>query len=169
MNKVTIYLAYNEKIDEKELSATLKKVAIADYLGDAEVTYDGRGKPIITTPAGYFISVSHSSHLCAVALGNTPLGVDLERRGEKDRARLREKFFHEDERELDFFDTWVKKEAFGKLQGDGVFALRGKSLPTGIIFYDFKKEASALAGQDFSASLATESTALVSIAIRRDL
>ena len=54
-NKTVVYLSKGEK----EQSALLKRRAIADYFGEATIEVTQTGKPIITEPKGYGISVEN--------------------------------------------------------------------------------------------------------------
>lgn len=149
-NKTVIYLAKGEK----EETALLKRRAIADYFGFAELSVSDKGKPIITEPKGYGISVSHSSGVIALAIAPMDIGIDIEKRKSPVSQRLYA-FFHESERNEDFYSLWVKKEAWGKLTGDGVFVQKGKRLETDAVFTDISAEISRFADKPFSAFIAT--------------
>ena len=145
-NKTVIYL---EK-GNKENSALLKRRAVKDYFGEALLGVRGKGKPIIEYPKGFGISVAHSGDLLAVVITKSDVGIDIEERVNRDVSRLFS-FFHESERNSDFFDLWVKKEAFGKMTGDGIFLQKGKKLETDSLFLDISKEVSSFSGKAFSA------------------
>ena len=145
-NNTVVYLA---KAD-KENSAHLKRRAVQDYFGEAKLGVKGKGKPIIEYPEGFGISVSHSGEVLAVVITKSDVGIDIEERVDRDISRLFS-FFHESERNADFFDLWVKKEAFGKMTGDGIFMQKGKKLETDSLFLDISKEVSSFSGKSFSA------------------
>lgn len=150
-NNTVIYLAKGEK----ESSALLKRRAVEDYFGSAELSTTEKGKPIIINPEGYGISVSHSGGIVAVVIAPCEIGIDIQERIERDNSRLMT-FFHESEREEDFYTLWTKKEAYGKLTGDGIFVQKGKRLETDAVFVDISKEITEYAGKEFSATLCAE-------------
>lgn len=150
-NKSVLYLAKGK--NEKELSALLKRRALDSFFGEWKTEVTTSGKPIITEPSGWGISVAHSDGVVALIISPCEVGLDVEVRGEiKERLPA---FFHESERNCDFFDLWVKKEAWGKLTGEGIFVQKGKPINTDGVFTDISAEVSAFAGKDFSAVIAT--------------
>lgn len=154
-NETIVYL-------KKDLgSAALKRAAIADYFGYAEIEVLPSGKPIIKKPEGYFISVSHSSDIVAVVISDKEVGIDIELKRVFDTEKVKKGFFCDSEMNEDFFDVWVKKEAEGKLRGDGVFALRKKEVSSHITF--ISKEVSDFAKRDFSACIASKNALLYTV------
>lgn len=147
-NKTIVYLAKGEK----EKSALLKRRAVEDYFGKAELSVTKKGKPIIVEPQGYGISVSHSGDVIAVVIAPAEVGIDIQERFERDNSRMLS-FFHESERENDFYDLWTKKESYGKMTGDGIFSQKGKRLETDAVFIDISKEISEYAEKEFSAKI----------------
>jgi len=147
-NKTVIYL---EK-GNKDNSALLKRRAVQDYFGSATLDTKENGKPVITQPEGYGISVSHSGGIIAVVITRGEVGIDIEERVDRDNSRLFS-FFHESEKNCDFYDLWVKKEAFGKMTGEGIFKQKGKKLDTDSCFIDISREISLFSGKEFSAVL----------------
>ena len=91
---------------------------------------DGRKPALRDHPAVQF-NLSHSGDFVLIALGDTPLGVDIEAMRELDWRALAAMNFHPDERAaLDrcegdaaraaFFQFWAHKEAFLKATGIGL-------------------------------------------------
>ena len=147
-NKTIVYL-------KKDInSAALKRAAIADYFGEAEIEVHPSGKPIIKSPKGYYISVSHSGDIVALVISDKEVGIDIEEKREIDFDKIRKGFFIESEKSEPFFDVWVKREAEGKLSGEGVFALRKKELSCKFSF--ISKEVSEFSGRDFSGCIASK-------------
>lgn len=151
-NKTVLYLTKDKS------SAALKRAALDDYFGSGEIGVLPSGKPVILSPEGYFISVSHSGGVVALVISDTPVGLDIEEVREFDFSHLKERFLSEREKSevkdaASFFNVWVKKEAEAKISGDGIFSMRGKD--TSALFTSLSKEVSLLAGRDFSACIAT--------------
>lgn len=151
-SKTVLYLTKDKS------SAALKRAALDDYFGTGELGVLPSGKPVILSPEGYYISVSHSGEVVAVVISDTPIGVDIEEVRELDFSLLKERFLSEKEKSevkdvKSFFSVWVKKEAESKITGEGIFSLRKKD--TSALFTSVSKEVSIFAERDFSASIAT--------------
>lgn len=151
MNNTVIYLAKGDK----QTSALLKRRAVEDYFGYyTEICTTEKGKPVFSELDGYGISVSHSGGIIAVVISRGNVGIDVQERKElKSNVKA---FFHESEQNCEFYDLWVRKEAWGKLTGDGIFHQKGKKLPEGLIFYDISPEVTAFANVDFSAVICVD-------------
>lgn len=68
------------------------------YLGvDKPIKYTEAGRPLLDD--GRYVSISHTAGWVAVAVADVPLGVDIERRGDK-AWRVARRFLHENEREM---------------------------------------------------------------------
>ncbi len=105
-------------------------------------TYGARGKPYFADPLPYF-NLSHSGDYVLCGMADWELGVDIQQKrpAEQKRpavqARLVERFFSEREKELWklcgskeeqeelFYRLWTRKEAYGKLTGEGIAAVTG--------------------------------------------
>jgi len=92
---------------------------------------DEHGKPFLVQYPQIQISLSHSGGYAACAIGEKPVGVDIEMwKNCRKRERIVEKLHPaeqkiysaaaEEERERLFFDFWVLKESFGKAVGKGL-------------------------------------------------
>lgn len=73
---------------------------------------------------GYYYSVTHCDRHLLVIKHHLPIGIDLEKVGER-RPRIENEIFHPNERKLikngkDFTKIWTLKEAYGKLLGIGI-------------------------------------------------
>jgi 4'-phosphopantetheinyl transferase len=151
-NKTVVYLIKDFS------SAALKRAATRDYFGEAEISYLENGKPIIKSPEGYFISVSHSFGIAAVVISDKPIGIDIEKIREFDFSRMKKGFLSEKEAKKvntleGFFDVWVKKEAEVKISGEGIFSVRKKEGKA--VYTNLSSDVSAFAGEPFSACLAS--------------
>ena len=89
-------------------------------VGTAAFTKEG--KPYFTD-ADVCFSISHTKGVCAVAVSDRPVGVDIERRGRTYSPRAIEKALTEKEKAAydgDFTRIWGRKEAAAKMTGDGI-------------------------------------------------
>lgn len=89
---------------------------------------DANGKPYLTECKGLYVNLSHSGDYAVCALCDTPVGVDIQRRGECD-IKIAERFFTAQEvkfingsndKNEAFFEIWTKKESFVKAVGKGL-------------------------------------------------
>lgn len=94
--------------------------------------YGKKGKPYFRD-LPYYFSLSHSGDYVFCALSTEEIGADIQQHRRQlkgdNRRRLAERFFSEEEkralevsgeREELFYRLWTRKEAFGKLTGEGV-------------------------------------------------
>lgn len=92
---------------------------------------DAKGKPFLPEHPGIHINLSHSGRYAACAIGEKPVGIDVECHKGRKRRDLVVKKFHpkeqrayemasEDKRELLFYELWVLKESFMKAEGSGL-------------------------------------------------
>ena len=94
-------------------------------INDAEYGRTDKGKPCILNHPYVFISITHPSGVVAVAVSDSPVGIDAEAMGEI-RPLVLEKMFTEGEKEyvgddpLRFFEIWTRKESYVKLTGTGL-------------------------------------------------
>lgn len=101
--------------------------------------YGERGKPFLRGYPWYF-SLSHSGDYVLCALSRRDVGADLQKVESVDTEKLAGRFFAgqecealracgtESERRNLFFALWTKKEAFGKLTGQGVAGVLGRNM-----------------------------------------
>ncbi len=101
--------------------------AILSAIGIPEenIAYTGSGKPYDVTGRVRF-SITHSAEYAAVAVGETEIGVDLERRS-PDHIRVAKRMMTEAEQAYTegdplfrFFALWTLKESVSKLTGEGL-------------------------------------------------
>ena len=93
---------------------------------------DGRAPCLIDNPWPLHFNVSHGHEYAAVAVGHSPLGIDIERMdADCDWETIAETCFHADEqmrlrltpkadRLVTFFEIWTRKEAYLKGVGTGL-------------------------------------------------
>lgn len=117
-----------------------------------------------TSPSCYF-SISHSHDAVAVAVGNAPIGVDLEKIA-SEKAEFLQKTLTEQERaefaliacEQDcvkyLFESWTKKESIFKKVGDGAFRPSKIAVDKGVV-----TKSVTIDGERYVLSLAAENVA----------
>ena len=105
--------------------AFVKKLA-AEKFNNTEIVRTEKGKPYFKYITDLFFSISHSGDITVVAIGDTPLGVDVEKIKKAD-LRVIKRFLKEEadyitEKDSNhrFFEIWTKKEAYLKCKGTGI-------------------------------------------------
>lgn len=106
---------------------------------DLKFNYGRNGKPYFQDYPFYF-NLSHSGEYVFCAISDREVGVDIQQFRPVDVVRLTRRFFTEEEQRalercLDregqrklFYRLWTRKEAYGKLTGEGIVASMGKSV-----------------------------------------
>ncbi|MDE6642205.1 MAG: 4'-phosphopantetheinyl transferase superfamily protein [Acetatifactor sp.] len=101
--------------------------------------YGDKGKPYFEN-IPLFFSLSHSGEYVLCAVSRQEVGADIQKIQPSDVLKLAKRFFSEPEcRALErcesdreqqglFFGLWSRKEAYGKLTGEGVTAVLGKDM-----------------------------------------
>ncbi len=100
--------------------------------------YGAKGKPYFAD-IPLFFSLSHSEGRVICAVSETEIGADLQYPRELDAEKLAERFFSLEERtdwsklapkerQKYFYRCWTRKEAYGKLTGEGVAAYIGRNV-----------------------------------------
>lgn len=101
--------------------------------------YGKNGKPYLVNAPLQF-NISHSGNYVFCGVSNQEIGVDIQKIQGEHVLRLAKRFFAEPEcraleacrdeelRRKMFFRMWVRKEAYGKLIGDGIAGAVGKCL-----------------------------------------
>lgn len=100
----------------------LYRTLIENDLEAGEVGFTESCKPIFRD-SNLFFSISHSHELCAVAISDSPVGVDIEIVKDHYNQRLVERSLCENEKAVfdgDFTRFWSRKEAFAKMTGKGI-------------------------------------------------
>ena len=111
------------------LKNSLAAIEINTANSDLTILRDKYGKPYFKSLPLCF-SITHSADLCALALSDKNVGIDLEFYSEKrNYISVAKRFFNAEQYEgicrsatpeLDFLAVWTKKEALGKLCGKGL-------------------------------------------------
>ena len=100
----------------------LYETLLANDLPIGDVTFTDTGKPYFLN-ANFYFSISHSHGLCAVAVADKPVGVDVEIIKTTYPPHLVERSLTDDEKAIydgDFTRIWCRKEAVAKMTGEGI-------------------------------------------------
>jgi len=101
-----------------------------------EYTYGAAGKPYLKNYPFYF-SISHSGNYVLCVLSEQEIGADIQLRTPKVQEALLQRFFSEEEiaywkqcateedKDTFFYRMWCRKEAYGKLTGEGIIKAVG--------------------------------------------
>ena len=91
--------------------------------------YVKNGKPYFRDYPFYF-NLSHSGDYVFCVLSLSEVGADIQQQSNKDNERLAERFFSaqeiaalqgcKEEKNVLFYQLWTRKEAYGKLTGEGI-------------------------------------------------
>ena len=95
-------------------------------MGVENLRYEENGKPIADN---CFVSISHSGDMVAVCTSENPIGIDIEKIDTKrNLEKLSKRVFKGQELEAfeqnptpeQFYEIWTQKEAYSKIDGQGV-------------------------------------------------
>lgn len=101
--------------------------------------YGDKGKPYFEN-IPLFFNISHSGEYVLCAVSSREVGADIQKIQQTDVMKLAKRFFSEPEyrilercesdgeRRRLFFGLWSRKEAYGKLTGEGIAAVLGKDV-----------------------------------------
>ena len=134
--KLRLSAIKNQEYKNNSLSALLclhELLTLSDAAqNNLSICRTSNGKPYFAS-ADLFFSISHAENTVAVALSDTPVGIDIEFIDDhRDFISLSRRFFAPDEHKAisesnspteDFFALWTKKEALAKITGEGLTAI----------------------------------------------
>lgn len=116
---------------------------------EAEYTYGEKGKPYFKEEPIYF-SLSHSGDYVFGVFSEREIGADIQYGKPDYSERIVSRFFTEKEQKLWqgcsdkearrrlFYKLWTRKEAYGKLTGDGIVAGLQTDEPNDILWEDYE-------------------------------
>lgn len=116
------------KGDEHEYGHALARYALHRSFGSEAEPIFVPNKRTETNIHGTYLNISHSMDICAVAVADLPVGLDIElnKRDFEHLNRLAKRFFSRDEYEYvkcypekRFYEVWCKKESYVKYTGEG--------------------------------------------------
>ncbi len=129
------YYICDEQLLKQDESNSIKhsKISdVSDYVNSIKIEVDNNGKPYITDKNIEF-SITHTGPVWGCAFSNNECGLDFQRVVDCNFLKIADRYFLQDEikyihdniaqqKGLDaFFNVWVRKEAFGKAIGKGLF------------------------------------------------
>ena len=106
---------------------------------DLKMYYSENGKPYLQDYSLYF-NLSHSGNYAVCAVSPREVGVDIQEQKQVNLERLAKRFFSEEEQSFLkacanekeqcklFYQLWTRKEAYGKLTGEGIAAVIDKNM-----------------------------------------
>ena len=124
----------------------LDRVLKKDYgVESYRIEQESQGKPWLPSHPEICFNISHSNNLAVCAVGQVPLGIDIERIRPFNDNLLRkvlsaheqelfEEKMSQDERQTLFFKLWTLKESFVKADGCGI------RIPLGKISFSFGQD-----------------------------
>lgn len=124
-----------EDITLQELSLTQLVEALSAPISLAYI-YGKRGKPYFRD-VPLFFNLSHSGDYVACVVSEHEVGVDIQKQKAVREQQISNRFFHEKEKEwlaglsekertTGFFQLWTRKEAYGKMTGEGIVDAAGR-------------------------------------------
>lgn len=100
----------------------LYRILIDNGIEIGEVAFEENGKPYFKSNRVHF-SISHSHDLCAVAIFDKVVGIDIEIVKERYNQHLIDRSLCDNEKAIfcgDFTRIWSRKEAVAKMTGKGI-------------------------------------------------
>ena len=114
----------------------LYNTLLSNGLAVSNVSFNSSGKPFFISSSLHF-SISHSNELCAVAIANSCVGVDIEICKVNYNKHLLRRVINESEQfeyNGDFTRLWCRKEAVAKMTGEGIIRYPSQINTTRYVF-----------------------------------
>ncbi len=86
----------------------------------SQVCIGEHGKPYLQNRSDIFFNLSHSGKYVLCGIADRQIGVDIQKRHDKDVSGVKEKIHNAQDKEEDFFLLFSAKEAFCKCTGEGL-------------------------------------------------
>lgn len=86
----------------------------------SQVCVGEHGKPYLQNSGDIFFNLSHSGKYVLCGITDRQIGVDIQKRHDKDVSGVKEKIHNAQDKEEDFFLLFSAKEAFCKCTGEGL-------------------------------------------------
>lgn len=125
---------YSADVEVLRVYSTLQVMELIERPIELVMDYGEKGKPYLREYPIFF-NLSHSGEYVICAVSDREIGVDIQKCSDMNVMRIAKKFFTkeecrvleacatEDDRRQSFFRLWVRKEAYGKLLGKGIFGV----------------------------------------------
>lgn len=137
--------ATKREIERKAGDYALKKV-FSELFGITDIQIKRDGKPYIED-CPYHFNLSHSGDFLLLAVGESPVGADIEKIT-RIRPKTMAKYFSQSEQQQvqkqgteAFFELWTKKESYVKYTGEGIKGvLKESTYPEQVAFFAAKHQ-----------------------------
>lgn len=106
-----------------------------------EIETNQFGKPMIKGADNLHFNLAHSQDIAVCAISDKPLGVDTEHISRVSK-KIRDRYFTENEKKLDFGYIWTRKEAVVKAEGTGI--------TVGLDKFDVSNDTATLNGRTYT-------------------
>ena len=106
-----------------------------------EIETNQFGKPTIKGASDFYFNLAHSQDIAVCAISDKPLGVDTEHISRVS-EKIRDRYFTENEKKLDFGYIWTRKEAVVKAEGTGI--------TVGLDTFDVSNDTTTLNGRTYT-------------------
>ena len=106
-----------------------------------EIETNQFGKPMIKGADNLNFNLAHSQDIAVCAISDKPLGVDTEHISRVS-EKIRDRYFTENEKKLDFGYIWTRKEAVVKAEGTGI--------TVGLDKFDVSNDTATLNGRTYT-------------------
>lgn len=106
-----------------------------------EIETNQFGKPTIKGVSDFYFNLAHSQDIAVCAISDKPLGVDTEHISRVS-EKIRDRYFTENEKKLDFGYIWTRKEAVVKAEGTGI--------TVGLDTFDVSNDTTTLNGRTYT-------------------
>lgn len=119
---VGVALAVTEFTVEKVLKE-LEALPLTErekLLWASKVCIGEHGKPYLQNNNDIFLNLSHSGDYVLCGIADQQIGVDIQKRHDKDVSGVKEKIHNAQDKDEDFFLLFSAKEAFCKCTGEGL-------------------------------------------------
>ena len=106
-----------------------------------EIETNQFGKPMIKGADNLNFNLAHSQDIAVCAISDKPLGLDAEHISRVS-EKIRDRYFTENEKKLDFGYIWTRKEAVVKAEGTGI--------TVGLDTFDVSNDTATLNGRTYT-------------------
>lgn len=119
MGVALVVTEFNVEKVLKELRA-LPLTEREKLLWASKVCIGEHGKPYLQNNSDIFFNLSHSGDYVLCGIADRQIGVDIQKRHDKDVSGVKEKIHNAQDKDEDFFLLFSAKEAFCKCTGEGL-------------------------------------------------